>query len=118
LREQAWSIVKPYFDRSRRDAVAEYHKSAGTGFTASGLSDVISAAVHGRVRFLFMAENVQFWGKFDPEANTVAVHRQPEKDDEDLLDLAAYQTLNHAGTIYVMREEEVPGSPVSAVLRF
>ncbi len=119
LRDQAWTIVKPYFDRLLREAVADYYKSAGTGLTAAGLADVLPAAVNGRVRFLFLADGVQQWGIFKADDNQMKVHAKPEPGDEDLMDLAVYQTVNHAGSIFVLKSEEVPGgSPASAILRF
>jgi len=119
LREQAWSIVKPYFERTQREAIADFNKLAGTGLTATGLTDVIPAAYHGRVRFLFITENIQQWGRFNIETDLVMIHKNPQNDDEDLIDLAAFQTLNHAGTIYVTESSQVPGgAPVSAILRF
>ena len=119
LREQGWAIVRPYFDKTKMDAMAEFNKSAGTGLTAVGSDDVIPAAYHGRVRFLFMAEGAQQWGKYDIETNAATVHNRAEPGDEDLLDLAAYQTLDHAGNIYMMKPEDVPGRGVlSAILRF
>jgi hypothetical protein len=118
LREQATAVVQPYFDKARRDAVADFHKSAGTGFTATGLANVVIAALEGRVRFLFIDGLAQQWGKFEKN-NTVAVHGQAEPGDDDLIDFAAYQTLKHGGSIYVMKPEEVPGSALlSAILRF
>lgn len=119
LRDQAWTIVKPYFDTLLREAIADYHKSAGTGLTAAGLADVLPAAATGRVRFLFIADEAQQWGFFKAEDNQVEVHAKAEPGDEDLMDLAEHQTLNHAGTIYVLKPEEVPGgSLISAILRF
>ncbi len=119
LREQAWNIVRLYFEKSQNDVIAEFRKSAGTGLTAIGLEEVIPAAYHGRVRFLITAEAVQQWGVFNPGTDNVTVHSKPELDDEDLMDLAAYQTLNHSGTIYTLNPNEVPGgAPISAILRF
>jgi hypothetical protein len=49
----------------------------------------------------------------------VTEHAKAELNDEDLIDLAVYQTLNHAGMIYVMTPEAVPGGPpLSAILRY
>jgi hypothetical protein len=119
LREQASSVVRPYFDKSRRDAVADFHRAIGTGITATGLIDVNIAAYQGRVRFLFVASNARQFGVFDPVTNTVTVHPQPEPGDDDLIDFAAYQTLKHAGSIFVIEQGEVPGSaPLAAILRF
>jgi hypothetical protein len=118
LRQQAWTIVQPYFDILRREAVSEFKKSAGTGQTAAGIQDVIPAAMEGRVGFLFMAEGMQQWGAIGP-GSRITVHDPPKPGDDDLMDLAAYQTLDHSGTIYVMRPEEVPGGePLSAILRY
>jgi hypothetical protein len=119
LREQAWKIISPYIEKTHQEAAAEYNKVAGTGLTANGLNDVIPAAYQGRVRFLFLEEGAQQWGSYNTETSAVTTHSQPEAADEDLMDLAAYQTLGHAGTVYVMAHEAVPGgAPVSAILRF
>ncbi|MCR4393091.1 MAG: hypothetical protein NUV31_01835 [Dehalococcoidales bacterium] len=119
LREQAWKIVKPYFEKIIRDAVGEYNRLAGTGRTAKGLEEVIDAAKNGRVRFLFMAENVQQWGRYDFENNHIEIHKESQPGDEDLMDLVAYLTVKQNGAIYELKPEEVPGdAPVSAVLRY
>jgi hypothetical protein len=119
LREQAWTIIRPYLENIQSEAVSDFQKSAGTGLTASDLTDVIPAAYHGRVRFLFLADDVQQWGRYSVDNNTVTIHSREDKENEDLLDLAAFQTLSHSGIIYAMHSEDVPGSPVaSAILRF
>ena len=119
LRQGAWAIVQPYFDRIRGDAINEFKKSAGTGMTVTGIKDVINAAAEGRVRFLFLAEGAQQWGVFNDGDRTLTVHPRAEPGDDDLMDLAAYQTLDHSGTIFVLRPEEVPGGePAAAILRY
>ncbi len=116
---QAEGIVKPYFDKIKRDAVADFHRALGTGTTAMGLIDVVTAAFQGRVRFLFLDTAARKWGTFDPGTHTMTEHSQPEPGDDDLIDFAAYQTLKHAGSVFVMRPEEVPGnSSIAATLRF
>jgi hypothetical protein len=119
LREQAWSIVHVSFEKARRDAIADFQKSAGKGLTTTGVSDTVPAAVGGRVRILFVADGAQEWGKFAPDTQTVTTHPKAEIDDDDLVDLAARETLVNSGTIYMMRPEEVPGAaPMVATLRF
>jgi hypothetical protein len=59
------------------------------------------------------------WGRFDPEKDRVDVHESPEPDDEDLLDLAAMESLIKGGTVYAVRPEEVPDQvPLAAVFRY
>jgi hypothetical protein len=79
----------------------------------------VLAAHHGRIETLFVAVGVQVWGGFDPEKDRVEVHRSPEPGDEDLLDLAAIQTLLKSGTVYAVAPEEVPDQALlAAVLRY
>jgi hypothetical protein len=119
LREQAWTIIKPYFAKLQRDAVGEFNKSAGTGLTVAGVEDVLPAANTGRIRFLFIEEGVQQWGAYDEDTNILEVHPEAKAGDDDLTDLVVYYTLNNSGSIFVMKPGEMPaGTHISAVLRY
>jgi hypothetical protein len=119
LWEQARKIVQPYIDAAKNAAAGEYRKSAGSGLTAGGLEEVIKAAAEGRVKFLFITDGAQYWGTFNENDNSVVVDLGQKPENTDLIDLAAYHTLNHAGNVYVMNTEELPnGTPLAAVLRF
>jgi hypothetical protein len=119
LREQAWKIVQPYFDKTRRDALADLQKGIGTGQSHVDLREVLIAAHQGRIRFLFLTEGSQQWGHFHTDTNTLTTHSKAENNDEDLIDLAAYRTLKHAGSIYLLKPEEMPAkTPIAAILRF
>jgi hypothetical protein len=119
LHEEAWSLVQPHYQKERDQAVAEYRRLADGEGTSSALIDVLPAAHFGRVDVLFVASNVQRWGQFDSEQNTLVAHDNPEPGDEDLLDLAAVQTLMRGGTVYSVEASEVPGDkPLAAVFRY
>ncbi len=119
LRNQAWTLVKPYFDKLLNEAVDDFNKAAGTGFTAAGIKEVLPAAHKGRIRFLFIAEGYQSWGIYNSENGEYQEHHRVESNDEDFIELAAIYTLNHSGTIYFIKPEETPGRiPLSAVLRY
>jgi hypothetical protein len=92
---------------------------SGTGQTTTDVKEAVLAAHHGRVDVLFVALGVQVWGNFDPSTNTVHVHQAPEPGDEDLLDLAAIQSILNGGTVYAVEPEQVPDhSPLVAVFRY
>jgi hypothetical protein len=86
------------------------------------LKEIIPAAHHGRVESLFVAVGVQQWGRYEPGAGTVELHEDRALGDQDLLDLAAVETLAHAGDVYAVSPDKVPGpqanSPVAAVFRY
>jgi len=47
------------------------------------------------------------------------VHETEEPGDEDLLDVAAIQTVLNSGTVYAVKAEEVPGGgPAAALFRY
>jgi hypothetical protein len=119
LRQQAWKIVKPYFDKSKQEAMAQFNQSAGTGLTSTDIKEIITNAHSGRIRFLFLAKGANQWCTYDATSNDVILSQNAQQSDEDLLDLAAFETLAHAGTVYIVDRENVPGNTaMSAVLRY
>ncbi len=122
LHDQAWAVVEPYFATAQEEAVAHYRQLAGTGRTSRDLRRIVPAAHEGRVNSLFVALGVQRWGTYDPDAGDVSVHDERRVGDEDLLDLAAVQTLLHAGSVYAVDPDLVPDEdthgPVAAVFRY
>jgi hypothetical protein len=119
LHGRAWSVVQPLFLKAQDEAATRYKQLVGTGLASKDLKAIVSAAYHGRVESLFVPVRIQEWGTFDADANVVHLHQDAEPDDEDLLDLAAIQTLLHEGTVYAVKSEEVPdGAVLAAVFRY
>lgn len=119
LHREAWAIVEPYFAQSQQAAIDHYRELAGTGKTSTALEEAVSAAYYGRVDQLFVAIGMQQWGTFDPDANAIDLHSEPQPGDEDLLDAAAIQTLLNGGTVYAVEPGQVPDdAPLAAVFRY
>jgi Bacterial archaeo-eukaryotic release factor family 3 len=120
LHERAWAIVEPVFARARQQAAQRYQEAAGRGRgAASGVTEVVRAALQGRVDTLFVPVGEQRWGTADMGTFEVAVHDQPRPGDEDVLDRAAAQTLLTSGTVFAVPAQEVPGpGPAAALLRY
>ncbi len=120
LHQRAWAIVEPYFRREQERAAAQYEELRGTGRATSDLRAIVPAAGQGRVESLFVAVGVQQWGRYEPETGRVELHDEAAPGDEDLLDLAAVETLTHGGKVYAVEPEQVPdtGGPAAAVFRY
>ncbi|UCF19000.1 MAG: hypothetical protein JSU87_13860 [Gemmatimonadota bacterium] len=121
LHAAAWEILEPHFSREQERAAAQYRELAGTERAASDLQRIVPAAHAGRVDSLFVAVGVQQWGSFRPEAGDVSLHDERQPGDQDLLDLAAVETLAHSGNVYAVNRERVPsanGSAIAAVFRY
>jgi hypothetical protein len=120
LHTAAWEIVAPAFEAARHEAVEALKRAEGTGRVSTDVASVVQAALEGRVGTLFLAGDSPAWGRVDggPPA-TVEVHDTHRAGDNDLLDLAASETLLAGGTVYT--GESVPsedGSLAAAHLRW
>jgi len=119
LHRRAWEIVQPRFLEAKQAARAQYQELAGTGRTSTNVREVVPAAYHGRVDVLFVAVGIKQWGRLDPDTHSVHLSEEPVPGDEDLLDVAAVQTVLNGGTAYAVQSEKVPdNAPLAAIFRY
>ncbi|MFN2355437.1 MAG: hypothetical protein ABR512_13070 [Desulfopila sp.] len=121
LHEKAWDIALEFFSKEERQAVDLYQDNLGGDKVVDELQSVITAAFDGRVENLFVTENEQIWGKFDPEKRQVIVKKSSEGDGPfvDLLDEAVFCTLQKKGAVFVKTRDTMPSDTiVCAYLRY
>jgi len=119
LREQAWAIVQPHFERGRTEAVKQYREAITKGLATNDLKQAVLAAHDGRVATLFVATGVQQWGQFDSERREVHLYKERKPGVHDLLDLATASTLTKGGKVYAVDRDQVPGgTSVAALFRY
>lgn len=119
LHRQAWRAVEPHFRAKAEEAVAKYSALAGTGRTSRDVAQIVPAAAAGRIDTLWVARAVQVWGRFDSGDGSVLLHDTAQPGDQELLDLAAVQTMLHAGTVYPLDRIKAPGEgTVAAIFRY
>jgi hypothetical protein len=118
LHKRAWALVEPHVLKARQDAAARYRNFAETERASNDVRKIIPAAYDGRIEDLFVTNDQEQWGTFDPATSAMHVHREAKFRDEDLLDLAATQTLLHGGSVYAVEREHMPDTAlVAAVFR-
>ena len=119
LHAQAWTVVKPYFQKAQQEAVNRYKEFASSGQASNRIRKIIPAAYHGRIELLFVIPDLQQWGTFDPGTDEIHLHKKEKTGDEDLLEFAAIQTLLNGGTVYMIGAEKMPDTdPLAAVFRY
>ena len=121
LHQQAWKIIEPIFNTDQRQAIARYKESIGSGskLASNSLKSIIPAAHYGRVDTLFVALGTQIWGSFDAPKNSLEQQQEFRPGDQDLLDLAAVQTLLNGGAVYALEPGMMPDeAPISAIFRY
>lgn len=119
LHSSAWQIMQPHFQQARQEAIANYQELLGAGQASADLKQIVPAAYHGQVDTLFVAAEVQYWGKFEPETNSIEIEDNPTPENVDLLDFAAVNTFLQGGMVYLMAKEQIPNTEsVAAIFRY
>ena len=119
LLEESWQVMGPHLARRRAEAARRYQDLTGSSRASNVVEKVVREASRGRVDELFVAVSAHRWGRFDPDAQKAKIRDRPATGDEDLLDLAAIETVLHGGAVHAVDPGEVPGGGVlAAVLRY
>ncbi len=121
LHERAWGIAKPILMRDREELRARL-RDAVQGQQpdyATHLGTIIRATEEGRVATLFVMPGERVWGVYDPAHRVVRIDREPNADNEDVVNLAALRTLAQGGDVRTMTEDmRGPVGPVAALYRY
>lgn len=119
LHQRAWEILEPQFVRTRSQAERRFIGGLGTPRSIDDLGAIVSASFAGRVDTLFVDLHAFRWGLFDPSTHACTLHAQAQPGDDDLLNVAAIQTMLQGGTVYCVEPSEVPsGKEAAAWLRY
>lgn len=119
LRKRAWPLVEASVLKEQQEALAQFEEGKGTDRASDNVSEIVPAAFEGRVKDLFVAIDQEQWGAYDPSTYTMSMHEVTEGGNEELLDLAARQTLLHGGMVYALEQEKMPDKGLlAAVYRY
>ncbi|HVL64642.1 MAG TPA: hypothetical protein VM573_05670 [Actinomycetota bacterium] len=117
LHERALPVVEAELRKDLEAAKERYGNGQSNGTSSCDLADILVAAHEGRVDALFVRRGARTSGRYDAEARRLV----SVGDDEgtDLIDLAARQTLLHAGEVYVVDDPDMPcPDQLGAVFRY
>lgn len=119
LHKKAWPIADAHFQQARAKAAAEYHEGIAKSRAGHTLDEVLTAAFQGRIATLFVPLGIRRWGRFDFNRLALEQHDEEQPGDDELLDLAAAQTLRSDGIVYGVKPDEIPGGHLlAAVYRY
>jgi hypothetical protein len=118
LHAKAWPLMLPALAANRRLSERRLLEAEGAK-VASSLRDIVPAAISARIAALFIDSRRSRWGQYDPANHCVVLHVQREAGDQDLVELAAIETMRNGGEVFDVRpEQEGAGELAEALLRF
>jgi release factor family 7 len=118
LHAKTWPIVLPALARRRQIAWQRLQEAPGTK-VSFGLERVVPAAIRAQIDSLFLDTTKTRWGRYKMEDESVEMHDQPQPGDQDLVELAAVETLKHKGEVFALQQSNgAAGEVAGALLRF
>jgi hypothetical protein len=115
LHKRALEAARAAFEAPLHKALETYERLGGSERASRKVPEIVAGAAAGRVAHLFIAEGSRMPGGWDKATMQVT----SEGAGEDLLNIAALQTLVNGGEVWVTTPEKVPGGgPVAALFRY
>jgi hypothetical protein len=119
LRKMGWEIISPTFEKAENDSREKYNQFFGNGLAANDLKEILRNSFSNKIEALFVDIKEQMWGKYDLQNDKLTIDNGPQPGNEDLLDLAAIQTLLEGGRIFAASKENMPNhQSIAAIYRY
>ncbi|WP_422486911.1 hypothetical protein [Gudongella sp. DL1XJH-153] len=121
IHQKAMDIFAPKIEKRLKKEFEKFKTLLNTDskLGSDSIAKIVLSAKSGGVDTLFVAEDVQKWGFFNEEKNTLEINNKEDLGHVDLLDHAAIMTLVNGGKVHVLEREKMPsGKPIAAILRF
>ncbi|MBG6192220.1 hypothetical protein IWX64_003190 [Arthrobacter sp. CAN_A212] len=121
LHRLAYAKVRERLDRGRMKSLSDAAALLGRGdaTATNSLADIVRASHQGRIRSLLLRDGAPIWGRYDRETDKVEMELTPGNVSEDLLNVAATETLQHGGDVHVMSVDDLPADTEAvAILRY
>ena len=119
LHQLAWPIVEEMLAAQRKREIDSLYGVTARERCATDIRAILPAAAEGRVELLLVDNDWQCTGSFEPSTGAISVQPNGDAKGDDLLDIAARETLLHRGRVFSVNRDEIPEeTSIAAVLRY
>lgn len=120
LHEKSWEIVKPWFNQDRKEDIEFFRQKRDTPLTSTETEDIISAALDGKIKTLFVENRSDIFGIYDQANNKVEIRENSDAPAVSLMNLAVVETFLKGGNVYLTEEENLPApyAKMNALYRY
>lgn len=118
LAARARPLVAAALARLLQEKTDRWREHLGGPRASGDIETVLRLAGQGRVQSLYLPVNARLCGKYARASSRVELHPERRLGDEELLELAAIETLRNGGEVYELPDlDELGGAPLAALLR-
>jgi len=120
LHQESWELAHPYFEKLKESKLLQYKELYHTPKTSYQISEIVPAAVNGKIDTLFVENGADEFGVFDQQTNRLLFREETELNSASLSDLSAVNTFLQGGKVFFLAPEEMPdaGQTMNALLRY
>ncbi|NLX54558.1 MAG: hypothetical protein GXY58_05550 [Planctomycetaceae bacterium] len=119
LRREAWQVVEPLYLERLAGLVSAFQSARARHAGSDDLSDVVRAAVAGRVATLLIAAEQVIPGHIDAATGAIQAADPDDPEADDMLDDLAEIVLRNKGEVVVVPDARMPStSGLAATYRF
>lgn len=120
LHQESWELVHPYFEKLKETKLLQYKELYHTPKTSYQISEIVPAAVNGKIDTLFVENGADEFGVFDQQTNRLMFRKETELNNASLADLSAVNTFLQGGKVFFLAPDEMPdqGQTMNALLRY
>ena len=115
LHQRALEIVKKRVSAPLAKIIREFESHRNANRVSLDFEDILAHAQEGRVSELLVREDADHRGLWDEDSRRIMM----DGEGDDLINIAALQTLQHGGQAFALTEAEMPDqAEMAAVLRY
>ncbi|HTN76743.1 MAG TPA: hypothetical protein VL096_15900 [Pirellulaceae bacterium] len=115
LLAKATEVLAPYWGAQQRRDTERLQDRIGSPLVSADIESLLPAAFSGQIEVIFVASDADFRGTYDVAENRLSSD-EPMPDAEELLNVAAVETLTHGGRAYAVKGRDLPVGLVAAAL--
>ncbi|MCK5402112.1 MAG: hypothetical protein KAJ28_10815 [Flavobacteriaceae bacterium] len=120
MHQQSWELIQEYFKRTKNSKLDLFTEWYHTPKISQDPSEIILAAINGKIDTLFVRKGADLFGVYNKEKNHISFEDSKELNNTSLINLAAMYTFLQNGKVYELDAKEMPAKeqPINALFRF
>jgi hypothetical protein len=120
LHLKARELLEPYFNQALLEKKDKFLIAYDRGKASREMSEIVQAAVTGRIDTLFIEKNSDAYGIYNSATGETTVHENHNHANVSLMNLSAKRTFEQGGTVYLLDKVDMPDGSVdmNALLRY
>ncbi len=120
LHRESRDLLQSYFESTKRKKLAEFILKFHSAKTSYHISEIIQAAVDGKIDTLFVQKKTDIFGTYNSKKGCLILDSRKEMRNLSLSNMAATYTFLQGGNVYFLDKEEMPVKNIhmNALFRF